>query len=481
MQNRMRRVLGAWHPVVSLLLVVSVVGCAGPSHRHIATLEPRVVDAIRAIGERAVDDDGIVGLSIGVAKNGHLVFADGFGHIDATRNRAADRDTVYDVASIGKHFTAAAVLRLVEEGRLSLDQRVRSLVPELPDSFPDATLDQLLRHTSGFVAGELDEANPPADYRSKRYGLELLTDAELQGGETRYRPGETWIYCNPGYLILGIVVEVVTGRRYDDFVRDELLRPNGLSEVFVCERAEPERMSQSIHRSDDGVAPVPFIDMTAFSGQGSICSSVVDLLGWSRALNAGRVIELESLRSLRTPSTVRGDSAEAEVPYGMAQRLGVLEGHPKVGHTGTFTGGSAALFYYPDDGLEIAVLSNTYGSGTPHAHTIETQIAALMLDITMPDVETLRQPLGSDLARGIAGKYSEGEHVFEATFEAEELVVTREGKELERLVHVGDGIFRDPAKPIVFEWFPLDGERAGWWIYTLSGNYLEVLRRLDTP
>lgn len=480
MQPKMTLLMGA-------ILMAAVTGCAtergagDPPAAHATSttrFNPSLAQRIDAIGRRAVELDGIVGLSIAVARDGALVYSAGFGHADAERTIPATADTIYDIASVGKHFTSVAVLKLIERGQLTLDTKIKQLIPELPDSFPNATIEQLLRHTSGFVGGPLDELNPPAEYSTKRYGLELLTDIELVTGRTRFEPDETWVYCNPGYLVLGIAIEIVSGQRYDEFVRNELFDPNGLTDMMVLRRAEAPRMSDALRRTAEGVTPVPFIDFTAYAGQGSICSSVVDLLRWSRALNSGRLISHESLAMMRTSSIVKGDHAEASIPYGMAQRIGAISGHPKVGHTGTFDGGSAALAYYPDDELEVTVLSNTYSHGTPHAYTYETEIAKMILDVPPVDIASLAQPIPAELRAKCAGTYT-AESDFTASFDGDELVVSRDSRILERLVYTGNGQFRDPTKPDVIEWFIMDGDRAGWWVYSASGNFLEVLRRID--
>ena len=462
--------------LVALSLVAG--GCASARPAGIARWDPELERQVRAIGQRYVDDHGIVGLSIGVAVDGVPVFAEGFGHADAARTRPARAETVYDIASVGKQFTAVAVLQLAERGELRLDQRVREFVPELPEHFPDVTLEHLLRHTSGFVSGELPELDPPEHYLQPRYGLELLGDIELQEGEARFAEGETWIYSNACYLVLGLVVEAASGQRYDHFVREHVLGPLEPHAMTVCEYPPEAAASQRIHRTPDGVAPVPHIEFSAYAGQGSICSSVVDLPRWSRALDRGEILATESLAMLRSPSPVRGQHETAVVPYGMAQRIGALGGHAKVGHTGTFDGGSAALYGYPNDGLAIAVVANTRGDGTPHAYEAEIEIAKAVLRIAPPDLEAARRPVETWQRRAIEGDYTDG-RVFTALFEGDELVVLRDGEEQERLVHVGGMRFRRAGAPDVEEYFLMDGDRAGWWVYTVSGSYVEVLRRLD--
>ncbi len=469
------------------LLLASLASCvSGDAARPTAALARTSVESIAAetvIGieselRSAIEDGGLVGVSVAVAAGGAPVYAQGFGHADAGRSIPATKDTAFDVASIGKHFTAVAILLLRDEGRLSIDQKARDWVPELPDHFPDATIEQLLRHTSGFVDGELDEQNPPPEYRKKRYGAELLSDVAIARGSAEFPPDRTWVYSNAGYVVLGIIVERASGARYDRFVRERLLDPLRLDGISVLERVSEPRMAQALRRTESGVAEMPYIDMTAYGGAGSICASVVDLMTWWRALNDGSLLSPESLATLRSASTVTGVADRAEVPYGMAQRLGRLGGHRKVGHTGTFDGGSAALYYYPDDDLAVAVLSNTRGLGTPHARSLEAEIALEILD-TEP-TETRRAPLSEEQKALIRGRYGHGgKKRFIAQFEGDELIVVIDDRPAERLVHVGGLEFRNPAKPLVHEYFLMDGARVGWWVYNESASYVEVLRRLD--
>ncbi len=469
-------------------LAVAITGCGGGAGGNATTptgggsapiLTQKDFDAIREIGRKAVEEDGIVGISIAVSRNGQTVFAEGFGHADVERTVPVDEDTIFDIASAGKQFTAVAILKLAEQGKIDLDQRVREFVPELPEHFPNATIRELLSMTSGFVSGDLNEQEPPEDYKRKRYGLELLTDLGLQTGKAKFRPAETFVYANAGYLVLGIVVEAASGKRYDQYIREELLAPNGMGEITVCERAEGDPMAQGIQRRESDYSEVDFIDMTAYSGQGSICASVVDLLKWSQALNSGKLISQNSLKAMRTGATVRGDEASAEMPYGYAQRLSQFFGHRKVGHTGTFDGGSAALYIYPEDGLEIAVISNTYGSGTPHALKHEQAVARHLLKVELPDIEKMVQPLTEQQKQAVAGEYTTGSNTFTASFDGDTLVAVSNGKEQERLVHVGGLEFRRADRPEIIERFLMDGDKCGWWIYDVSGSYMEVLRRVE--
>jgi len=443
-------------------------------------LEP-APDAIRRIGQTAVQDGGIVGLSIAVALDGRTVFAEGFGHADLERTMPATAGTVYDAASVGKQFTAVAVMKLVDQGRLSLDSRVRDLVPEAPPHFPNATLDQLLHHTSGFASGELDELNPPAGLDRPRRGVEVLDEAGLREGRVAFPPGETFLYSNSGYLLLGLVVEAASGRPYPDFVAEELFAPAGMTASTVGRRPNSSHLADALHRGEAGVSRLPFIHMSIFGGAGSVCASVTDLLAWELALDEGRVLSAATTARLRSPARVEGTSEAAEIPYGMAQRMGSFQGQRKVGHTGTFEGGSAVLAHYPGARLTIAVLTNTRGLGTPHARAIEAEIARSLLAPVQPEAPLAAVPFTAEQRRQLQGHY-DGNTLLEARVEGEHtLLALREGDEVARLVHTGGLQFRDPEQPGARDSFLLDGETAGWWLYEVDGFLMGVSRRVPGP
>lgn len=137
------------HPIIALCAVALLLaGCSTPGPaRAPSSLDAAATNGIEEIARAAVAEDGIVGLAVAVAIDSHPVYQAGFGHADTERSIPVTEHTVFDIASTGKHFTAAAIMLLAERGQLSLDQRVREFVPELPAHFPDATIDQLLRRT----------------------------------------------------------------------------------------------------------------------------------------------------------------------------------------------------------------------------------------------------------------------------------------------------------------------------------------------
>ncbi len=469
---------------IALLFLAVVTSCAANSAlapAHSADLRSLDLNTINEIGESAVRDDGIVGLSIAISLRGQTLFATGFGHADLERARPATAQTVYDIASVGKQFTAVAALKLIDAGQLALDDRLYDLVPQTPRHFPNATVKELLHHTSGFLSGKYDDLAPPAGLDKPRPGPEVLDSVELNEGEVVFMPSESFTYCNSGYLMLGLVVEAAARRPFAEFVAKQLLEPAGMATATVCGRPDSPLMSDSLHRTEQGVARVPFVHMSTYGGPGSVCASVTDLLAWEPALEQGHILSPSSFEQFRTPLRVQGSHASAEIPYGMGQRLGSYRGYRKVGHTGTFAGGSAVLTHYPEVGLTIAVLSNTRGLATPHASSIESELATALLKTSASDEEVRSVPLSSTERQQIEGFYRTRSQ-FEARIEGDHtLVILQEGKETARVTHTGGLVFRDPKFPHAKDWFLLDGDRAGWWAYEANGLLMSVHRRVDKP
>lgn len=463
------------HIQMLLIFVALLSGCT--VERRSVDLSSAKLDEAREIARQAVANEGIVGLSIAVAIGDKIALVEGYGHLDLEKTRSATADTIYDIASIGKQFTAAAVLQLVDDGKLYLNDQIGNVVPATPEYFPNATIYELLHHTSGFVSGKLDELNPPPGLEKPRSGLEVLDDVGLQQGHIEFGRSETFQYSNSGYLLLGLAVESVSVRPYPEFVRDRLFTPAGMRNATVYDRSEEADMADSLHRSDEGVRRVPLIHMSVYAGQGSICSSVIDLIRWNNALERGEILAASSMREYRSTGRVRGYAGNADMPYGAGQRLGSFHGHRKVGHTGTYDGGSAVLATYPDADLTIAVLTNTNGRGVPHARTIESRVAALLLGVEDPVEPPTARPVPADVRSRIEGIYNGGNNHYEARFIDDALHVLLGDKTVGSLVWVGGMEFRDPDNPSVRDWFIMDGEVAGWWVYEVDGMCMNVSRR----
>lgn len=279
-------------------------------------------------------------------------------------------DTAFAFASMTKTFTSAVVLQLVAEGRLRLADRAADLLPPLPVAIDRRiTVGMLLNHTSGLADYFL---NPKIDPPLQRRPSVAWTpdDALRYLGKRRSPPGGSFFYSNTNYLLLGLVVERVTGRSLAAEIRSRLLEPNGLDATWY-QAAEPSRPTlahgyrlpgkkRNVTPVDlaDGSGIAPFTSVvTAAGGAGAMAGTTGDLARWARALYGGRVLGPEGTALLLSGfRTARGYLPGVTYGYGV-QALSI-DGHPSLGHSGRLLGFRGAVRHFPIDGLTIAVLSN---------------------------------------------------------------------------------------------------------------------------
>jgi CubicO group peptidase (beta-lactamase class C family) len=354
------------------------------------------IGAVDALAADALQQGPIAGLSIAVTERGATVLVKGYGSADLEAGVPAAPDTSYPIASVSKHFTAAAILRLADQGRLGLDDPLSRFFPgasadRCADAAPPA------RPTSGFTRGG------PAP--------RAAAQNVLRRGGTARAQGDTWDYSNYNFSILGLVIEKVTGRDYAAYVHDELTAPLGLTGTGYCEDGSPvPGRTRDYLSGRKRVAPTPYWTKPHFFAAGGLCSTVVDLVRWEQALESGRVVSPAMLSAMRTPARL-SDGLEAD--YGLGTRLGWTAGHRKVGHTGGGQGNKAVLARYPDDDVTVVVLLNTEKDDAAiTANELEERIARLLF------ASAGAAPAGSAAsAQGCAGQYRDGSRLVSVTAE----------------------------------------------------------------
>jgi CubicO group peptidase (beta-lactamase class C family) len=188
------------------------------------------------VAERLLGETNVAGFSVAVARRGTVVFADGYGFADLREGVPASADTVYGIGSITKQFTAAAMLRLQEQGRLALDDEFHRFLPDYPSTGKPITIRQLLSHTSGIP--ELTAQPSYGDAADAAVRREAIM-REVLSLPLDFAPGTQWRYSNSGYVLAGMIIERVTGLSYDTYLTERLLGPLGLRHTSVC----PDRSS----------------------------------------------------------------------------------------------------------------------------------------------------------------------------------------------------------------------------------------------
>jgi D-alanyl-D-alanine carboxypeptidase len=303
-----------------------------------------------------------------------IILADGTtwtgvsGLADVKRKAPVEADTAFAIASVTKTYTAALILALAGEGRLDLDARVTTILPDVRVA-GRATVRQLLDHTSGlpdyFLNGKIDRAL--FGERARRW-----TSAETfrYVGKPIFPAGKGWYYSNTNYRLLGLIAEEVGGRPLGEQLRERFLAPLELDRTWDQVSDEPRgpvahgyRVTGTKARprfSDlaDGTGVAPFSSVvTAAGGAGSLAASSPDVARWARALYRGEVLPASTVRDMVADAR-RTARFRPRVPYGLGVQLVPLDGRPALGHSGRLAGFRSIVRYLPGEGITIAVLTN---------------------------------------------------------------------------------------------------------------------------
>ncbi len=301
---------------------------------------------------RKVEGDRRPGCAVGVGRRGALVFARGYGAADLAGGRPITPDTVFDLGSTSKQFTAAVTLTLVADGTLARDTAVRSIVPELPTrrGRPIAVHD-LLHHTSGLpdYVDLLQDAGH--EFEERTTTADAL--AVIAGARPTRAPGVTYEYSNSGYFLLALIAERVSHQPFAELARARLFAPVGMTHTQVSPRATEDVAARGYDRAHGGWAPVS----SAWEqvGDGAVRSTVGDLVRWAGQFDAPTALAPALIAAM----LVRGRLDDGrELDYAAGLEHGEHDGRATVSHAGSWVGFGAELLRFPDEGLAIACLCN---------------------------------------------------------------------------------------------------------------------------
>ena len=338
------------------------------------------------------------GFSIAVLRDGRIVYAKGFGFSNVAKKTAASADTPYAVGSISKQFTAAAVLLLMQDGKLSLNDALSKYFPQMPNA-TSITLRNLLNQTSGLhnYPSMVEHTWPLAGAVSLRQVLDIL-----QTDKPDFAPGAQWEYSNTNYAVLAAVIEKVSGKPYAAFLKARIFDRLGMKNSGAGFSAQSRL---PIATAYEGAAPYSeqvHYSLDLYTGAGSVVSTVRDLSKWDDALLHGRLLKPASWKLMSTVGALANGNP---TNYGMGFIPDRLGGHREVWHNGLTPGaggyGINALF--PDDGLAIVVLSNGYNfSGQPE-RLVRSIFSAYYPD-ALPKPQTFVPAAGEDYAVTVRAK-----------------------------------------------------------------------------
>jgi CubicO group peptidase (beta-lactamase class C family) len=328
---------------------------AAQSGRGTRASREAVAHAADSIADAIIKRGRVAAMSIAVTRGRDTLVMKGYGLADMENDVPATAQTVYRIGSVTKQFTSVAVMQLVEQGKLSLDDEVTKYVPNAPTHGRRVLVRHLLNHTSG-IPSYTDVG--PTFGRVMR--LDLSKDSligTVKDDSLQFEPGSHFYYNNTGYFLLGMIVERVTGKPYGDYLRDALFAPNGLTSTVYC-----GTMPLIKHRARGyevraaGLVNADYISMDLPYAAGSLCSTVGDLVAWTRLLHAGKLVNASSFTSMTTPAKL---TSGRPMQYGFGLFMDTVGTHRRIHHGGGINGFISELAYYPDDSLTVVVLSNT--------------------------------------------------------------------------------------------------------------------------
>lgn len=393
--------LAAFAPaLVALLLPLPLAAQVGlPQAPRVAGPLPaalvRRVDSVFAHLDRTTSP----GCALGVSEGGRPVYQRGYGMADLQHGLAITPASIFHVASISKQFAAVAVALLAEEGKLSLDDDVRTHVPEVPDHGARITVRQLIHHTSGLR----DQWNLLA-MAGWRFPDDLITERDVlaivgrQRG-TNFRPGDEYLYSNTGYTLLAIIVQRVSGQSLRRFAHERFFVPLGMRDTHFHDdhaMVVPGRTSAYVPAGSGWRISIPVFDTY---GATSLFTTAGDLLTWMAHLDRP-TIGSAALWSAAQTSGVLSDGTAINYGYGLA--LGNWRGIRTVGHGGADAGYRAHVERYPDLGVSVAVLCNL---ATAAPANLARGVAQVVLGDRLPPEEVTARAFAHRPARAVLERW----------------------------------------------------------------------------
>src|SRR5262245_14460740 len=316
--------------------------------------------AIRAIVEAPIKAGKVAGASVVVARQGQAILSESFGQADLELDVPMPADASFEIGSVTKQFTAAAVLLLAERGKIAIDEQLTKYLPDYPTHNQKITIRHLLTHTSGIKGyTELPEFGDLMPLRKTPETLiRLFADKPLD-----FPPGENLVYNNSAYFLLGLIIEKVSGQTYAEFVKANLFGKVWMpGSYYGSESAIHHHHAHGYDTFGNALILKRAISHVWPYSAGSLCSTAADLTVWTSALHGGKVLRPESYRAMTSPATLN-DGTKTRYGFGLA--LTDIRGRRAISHGGGINGFLSEAEYYPDSGLSIVVLLNTAGPVGP--------------------------------------------------------------------------------------------------------------------
>lgn len=434
----------------ALLSFLLNLNCSNTSKEKIKN---EIAAKIDSIGNSFVESGKVMGISIAVAKDGEVIYNNGFGYTDSLKKNPVTNDNIFLMASISKLVGAVMIMKIVEENKLSLDNTLYDLLPDFPNQTQakKIKLYHLISHTSGLLdyAMEIDSIYMKTEIApSKEDYYNFFSNHDLM-----FEPGTQYAYSNSGFLLMGMIIEKVTGNNFQDEVDRVINKPAGTNIRLIAETYDNPNTSTYFELIDSTMQPQKH--WLWIKGDGGLSATAKDLALFPFKWSDGTIISKSSFKKMCKPFIL-----DSGIPtgYGLGVRNGTFEGIRAVGHTGGNKSGAAMMSFYPEENLSVVVFVNT--DNTPDdAIIISGFVSLAVLQKDKPDIVNKEVNIKDEDLIRFTGLYGQHEYLGNEPFEIEifldsmdnHLYRKSSGSKFkgQKLFYMGDNEF-------AYESFPMD-------------------------
>jgi CubicO group peptidase (beta-lactamase class C family) len=396
----------------------------------------------------------VPGLSVLVAKDGETIYSKGFGVANLESGIKVAPKHVFEIGSITKQFTAVGILMLEEQGKLSVDDEITKFIPDYPTQGKTITVHHLLNHTSG-IKSYTNMQSFMTLARTDMTPTELID--KFKDEPMEFDPGAKFNYNNSGYILLGHIIEVVSGQSYEDFIQANVFDKLGMTNSYYGSmiRLIPNR-ARGYSEAENGYRNANYLSLTLPYAAGSIMSTTGDLLKWQNAISANTLIKRSSLEKAINGSEL--DSGEA-INYGYGWIKGNVNGVPTVEHSGGIFGYSSNGIFFPEENVYVIGLTNC---DCGNVGAIVSNVAAMAVGKPFPKKEDAIALSDAQLSKWV-GAYEYDGAIRHITLKGKQLFSQREGSTNLKIY------------PMTATNFIFDGGGTAYDFYTEDGNRMVTM------
>ncbi len=317
----------------------------------LAAANPARADRVDDYVRSEMTKHRIPGISLQIIRDGKSTKTRIYGTANLELQVPVQAETVFEIGSITKQFTAAGILLLVQDGKLSVDDKLSQHLRNTPEAWANITIRHLLTHTSGLKSYTGLDGYQLTKRLTQPQFIKAIGAVPME-----FQPGDSWKYCNTGFNLLGYIIENVSGKDYWDYLHERIFGPLGMNTttnrlpgLIIPNRASGYEQTNHIWNNRD-------FDLTEVFSAGALASTVGDLAKWNAALDRDDLLSAQTKQQMWTPMKLNNGKATA---YGFGWFVDALQGHRNIGHGGSTSGFNASLQRFPDDKLAIIMLTNT--------------------------------------------------------------------------------------------------------------------------